>query len=316
MAEFKFPDEEGRDGPNKKVASDLEIEVIDDTPPEDRGKEPLPKEVLDKATADDDLEKYSAEVQNRIKTLKKAWHDERREKESKVRERDEAIRIAELNLRENQNLKQRLTTGEKIFVTEVTQAAKAGLDSARAKLKQAYESGDAGLITQAQEELQDAKFKLREVESFKPSLQDNNTQVESNSQTQAPRQSQPAPDPKASVWRDKNKWFGVDEEMTAAALGLHEKLVKQGVDPRSDEYYDKVDKTMRRRFPENFEENTPPPEEKPRARPATVVAGASRSTAPRQVRLTQTQVALAKRLGITPEAYARELIKTENRDNG
>ena len=133
----------------------------------------------------------------------------------------------------------------------------------------------------------------------------------------------PQVDPKAEAWREKNTWFGVDEEMTALALGLHEKLVRSGVDPNTDEYYRRVDETMRKRFPEAFddaEEDEQPQTkqaQKPARtnKPATVVAPVTRGTAPRQVRLTPTQVAIAKKLGLSNEQYARELMKLEN-DNG
>ena len=137
-------------------------------------------------------------------------------------------------------------------------------------------------------------------------------------------------DPKAEAWRQRNTWFGADEEMTALALGLHEKLVRSGVDPRSEDYYQRVDATMRKRFPEYFEEEEPQtsqtqsgstrqtePETKDSEtkspRKSANVAPVTRSTAPRQIRLTTTQVALAKKLGLTNEAYAKELMKLENR---
>ena len=128
---------------------------------------------------------------------------------------------------------------------------------------------------------------------------------------------QPALDPKAEAWKEKNPWFGTDEEMTALALGLHEKLVRSGVDPRSDDYYDRVNATMRKRFPEAFEDaeeertQTREAEKPTRTKPANVVAPVTRSSAPRQIRLTPTQVALAKKLGLSNEQYARELMKLE-----
>ena len=172
-------------------------------------------------------------------------------------------------------------------------------------------------ITEAQEELTDAKLHIKEVERFRPSLQPQENVVEQRQQVQAPQVSAPVPDPKAQAWQQKNTWFGVDEEMTALALGLHEKLVRSGVDPLSDDYYRRVDETMRKRFPESFDEDEEAPKtseaEKPsRAKPANVVAPVTRGTAPRQVRLTSSQVALAKKLGLSNEQYAFELMKLEN----
>jgi len=306
--EYKFPDEvEVED-----KSEDFKVEIEDDTPPEDRGRAPLPKNIVEELESDD-LEEYSDKVKKRLGQMKKVWHDERREKERAARERDEALRYAQQSYAENQALKQRLGQGEKVFIHEVSRAANTELATAKEKLKAAYESGDSGMIADAQEALTDAKLKLKDVESFRPSLQEPEDTVKAPSQTQAQPQSY-AVDPKAEAWRQKNMWFGADEEMTALALGLHEKLVRSGVDPRSDDYYRKVDTTIRKRFPEYFE-GSDTQEDRSSSRKATnVVAPATRSTAPRQVRLTSSQVALAKKLGLTPEAYARELMKLENRN--
>jgi hypothetical protein len=315
---FKFPDEQ--DTAKSDAAEDsLDIVVEDDTPPEDRGRTPLPKDIVDELDKDD-LEEYSDKVKKRLSQMKKVWHDERREKERASREREEALRFAQTQSDEVKRLKQRLGDGEKVFISEVTKAATTEVETAKNKLKQAYEAGDSELIANAQEAMTDAKLKLREYERYKPSLQDDNSDVERSQQTAyAPATAKP--DSKAESWREKNTWFGADEEMTALALGLHEKLVKSGVDPRTDDYYRQVDKTMRRRFPEYFgtdeqtAQNTDR-EEKPASRKnSTVVAPATRSTAPRQIRLTPTQVALAKRFGLSNEQYARELMKLEN-NNG
>ena len=313
----KFPDEMGIDGPKKKeeLHDELKIELVDDTPLEDRDRKPMPKEVVDDLEKDDDLDEYSERVQTRLKALKKVYHDERREKERASREREEAVRFAQVQLDENKALKQRLSSGEKIFVSEVTGAAKTQLEAARAALKQANASGDADLISAAQEALYDAKAKVQRAESFVPADtgQDNKTNVNNTQQSQY----QPSVDTKAAAWRDKNSWFGVDEEMTALSLALHEKLVKAGVDPRSDEYYQRIDSNIKKRFPERFEDDdkTESGDKTPR-KPATVVASVSRSTSPKQVRLNTSEVAIAKKLGITVEAYAREKLKSERTDNG
>lgn len=316
--EFKFPDEAPED---KSVAvsttdNDIEIKIEDDTPEQDRGRVPMPKNVVEELEKDD-LEEYSEKVKKRLGQMKKVWHDERRAKEAVAREKEEALRFAQAQMEENRRLKQRLGVGEKAFIQQATQSANTDLTVAKEKLKQAYESGDAEKITEAQELLTDAKLRIKEVQKFKPSLQNDNEGVQQPQQVQVPQQVQPVSDPKAESWREKNPWFGTDEEMTALALGLHEKLVRSGVDPRSDDYYDRVNATMRKRFPEAFEdaeteEKPQTKQEKPaRTKPATVVAPVTRSTAPRQVRLTPSQVALAKRLGLSNEQYARELMKLE-----
>lgn len=315
--EFKFPDEQE---PVKaaETGADFKIELVDDTPEQDRGRTPLPKNIVEELDKDD-LEDYSEKVKKRLSQMKKVWHDERREKERYAREKAEAERFAQAQFEEVQRLKARIGEGEKAYVQVATNAAASDLNSAKEKLKQAYESGDAERITEAQEALTDAKLRIKEVEKFKPALQTESKVVERSSQASTPQASAPVLDPKAEAWREKNTWFGVDEEMTALALGLHEKLVRAGVDPRSDDYYQRVDETMKKRFPEAFddaEEDAPiqtKEAEKPaRTKPATVVAPVTRGTAPRQVRLTPTQVALAKKLGLSNEQYAKELIKLEN----
>jgi len=316
--EFKFPDEieaeaEQKAEANQDVTDDIQVEIEDDTPPEDRGRKPLPKEVVNELE-NDDLEEYSEKVKKRLSQMKKVWHDERREKERAYREREEALRFAQLREQEIRQLKQRLGNGEKAYIHEVTKAANNDLATAKERLKQAYESGDAEKITDAQEALTEAKLKIKQYENFRPSLQEEESVVQQTQQYQVPPAPQPAIDPKAEAWKDKNPWFGTDEEMTALALGLHEKLVRSGVDPRSDEYYDRVNATMRKRFPDYFEEEPTQTkqEEKPaRTKPANVVAPVTRSSGPRQIRLTPTQVALAKKLGLSNEQYARELMKLE-----
>jgi hypothetical protein len=306
-AEYKFPDEV-----EVEVEPDIKVEVVDDTPPQDRNREPLPKELVEELEKDD-LEEYSDKVKKRLGQMKKVWHDERRAKETASREKDEALRFAQSAHEENKQLKQRLGAGERLFVEEVTKSANSEVAAAKEQLKQAYEAGDADRIADAQEAMTDAKLKLKDYQRFKPALQETETSVERKPEQAQTRQQ--ATDPKAENWREKNTWFGADEEMTALALGLHEKLVRSGVDPRSDDYYQRVDETMRKRFPENFEEEQTQTKDAGKPAPrkaANVVAPATRSTAPKQVRLSASQVAIAKRLGLTNEAYAKEMIKLEN----
>lgn len=317
--EFKFPDEAPAGVPDAKAeaAPEFEVKVEDDTPPQDRGRAPMPKEVVEELE-NDDLEEYSEKVKKRLGQMKKVWHDERRAKEAAQREKEEAFRFAQMREQEIRQLKQRLGNGEKAYIQEVTKSANTDFAAAKERLKQAYESGDAEKIAEAQVALTDANLRVKQYENFKPSLQEDSVGVQPTQQYQTPPVSQPATDPKAEAWREKNSWFGADEEMTALAFGLHEKLVKSGVDPRSDDYYRQIDATMRKRFPEAFEDEptqTREAEKPARTKPANVVAPVTRSSAPRQVRLTPTQVALAKRLGLSNEQYAREVMKLET-NNG
>ena len=314
LEEFKFPDEiEAVPEQEAGAPEELKIEVIDDTPPEDRNRAPLPKKIVEELD-NDDLEEYSDKVKKRLGQMKKVWHDERREKERAAREKDEALRFAQQQFEENKQLKQRLGRGEQAFAKVYTDSATKELDVAKDRLRKAYDSGDSEQIANAQTELNDAQFKLREAQRYKPALQNENEGVQPTQQVQAPARAPVQPDSQAEKWRQENTWFGANKSMTALALGLHEEMVEEGVDPRSNAYYDRLNRTMRKRFPEAFEDDTEQTtrEEKPvRTKAANVVAPATRSTAPRQVRLTSSQVALAKKFGLSNEQYAKELIKLE-----
>ena len=308
MEEYQFPDEVNE----AELVDDIQIEIVDDTPKADQGREPLPQELVAELEKDD-LEEYSDKVKKRLGQMKKVWHDERRAKEVASREKDEALRFANGYIEENKQLKQRLGAGEKLFVDEITKTANGEVLIAKEQLKQAYEAGDAEKIADAQEALTDAKLKLRDYQQYKPVVQTPEISVQRVDQAQAPRQ---VVDSKAETWKAQNTWWGVDEEMTSLALGLHEKLVRSGADPHSDEYYRRIDARMREKFPENFKGEQPQEQEKPvQRRAANVVAPATRSTAPRQVKLSPTQVTLARKFNLTNEAYAREVIRLEN-NNG
>lgn len=294
---------------------EFKLNIVDDTPPEDRNRAPLPKELVEEIEKDD-LEEYSEKVQTRIKQMKKVYHDERRAKEAAGREREEALRFAQQTYEENKQLKQRLTSDTRFFVQETAKNVTEEVGRVKERLKAAIEANDSDAIVAAQEALADTKMKLKDIQEIQRPLQEKESRVQQQQQEQPQTYQQPQADPKAAAWQKQNQWFGKDEEMTALALGLHEKLVRSGVDPTSDDYYERVDKTIRKRFPENFgevQDNDEPPA--PRKNNSTVVAPATRSTAPRQIRITASEAAIAKRLGLTPEAYAREKIKLEN-NNG
>lgn len=313
MVEFEFPDEieaKETNAAEDKAFDEAEFEIEDDTPVEDRGREPLPKEVVEELEKDE-LTDYSDRVRTRMAQLKKVWHDERRAKEATAREREEALRLAQTVYEENKQLKARLEEGEGQLVEKYKEAASREMELAKREYREAYEAGDTDRVLDAQERLTKAQLVYQQVENYRPqyknaekALQQENNQV----YTQSERPQIPRPDPKAAAWQAQNSWFGADEEMTSLALGLHEKLVKSGVDPRSDDYYRRIDDTMRKRFPEYFGGTQEQAKPAPRAK-ATVVAPATRSTAPKKIVLTKTQVNIAKKLGVTPEAYARELMK-------
>jgi hypothetical protein len=291
---------------------DYELEIEDDTPPDDRGREPMPQEMV-KELEEDELEGYTEKVKARMLQMKKVWHDERREKEKAYREQQEAINLAQKLVEENKKLKSRLTEGEKSLVLTATSAAELEMEMAKRAYKEAYDSGDSERLVEAQEKLNTAGYRLQRLKGYVPPVQTPETEVNLQQTQVAP----PAPrlDSKTEAWRKRNQWFSQDAEMTAAALGLDQKLRQEFGDQYAgtDEYWEKVDKTMRKRFPEYFGDETIEVDSKPTQRtdkPATVVAPASRSTAPKKVVLKQSQLALAKKLGLTPEQYAKEFAKT------
>jgi hypothetical protein len=302
--EFTFPDEaeekQSRAG-SKVVEIEPEVEIVDDTPEEDRNRTPMaepPKDVTD-----DELAKYDEGVQKRIKHFTKGYHEERRAKEAALREKDEAIRIAQAIVEENKKLKGSLNSNQTALIEQAKKNVANDLEEAKRKYKAAYESGDSDAMVAAQEELTDAKMKAQRISSFRPTpLQDQETNV----QMRQPEAEVPRPDEKALRWQEKNPWFGSDEEMTSFALGYHTKLIKSGVATNSDDYYEKLNSRLKQVFPDAFEsektEDAPTPPKK-----SNVVAPATRSTAPRKVVLTKSQVEIAKRLGVPLELYARKV---------
>lgn len=298
--EYKFPDEVEENTP------EIEIEIEDDTPEEDRGRQPMPKEIVDNLEQDE-LEEYDEGVKQKLKQLKKVWHDERRAKEQLAREQTEALAVAKRLYEENQKLRSAYVSGEREYISTAQSNAQMEMDAARRAYREAYESGDTDGLLAAQEKLNIAQLKVMRAENLKETpLQEPEDVVQIKREEYQSVQPQPVqPDAKARAWQERNSWFGKDEEMTATALGLHQKLVNNGVEAGSDEYYSTLDKTMRTRFSEYFGE--------PKAKPRTVVAPATRSTSSNKIKLTQSQVQIAKKFGLTPEAYAKEVLKLENK---
>ena len=243
--------------------------------------------------------------------MRKVWHDERREKESAVREQQEAVSLAQRLFEENKRIKGILSTGEKEYVTTIQSNADMELKIAQRAYKEAYEAGDSDKVVEAQQALQVANIKMMQAKNFRmPALQEQETRVQPQPVQYQPAPYVPEPDNKAVAWQNRNKWFGPERGMTAFALALHEDLRDNGVEVGSEEYYRELDKTVRKRFPEKFESQEDS-KQQTRTRPGTVVAPAVRSTAPTKVRLKQSQVNLAKKFGLTPEQYVKEVLKLE-----
>ena len=315
--DFQFPDEiDEKEKKVNDVENEIEIEVIDDRPEEDqKNATPLPKEIVEDIE-NDDLEEYSKEAKQRLLQMKKLINDERREKEQALREQQEAIRVAQTIIAENRQLKGNLTSGEKVLVGNAKQAAEQELLMAKKAYKEAYDSGDSELLVNAQESLTDAKLRVRQIEQYRPQYDEEsfkNQEIAVQSQLQ---QSQPARlDSKTQAWLDKNSWYGTDDDMSFLAMGIHRRLERDGVPIGSEHYWNSIDTEMHKRFPEKFAgESTAETKDSGRSKSSTVVAPATRSTSPKKIRLTQTQLALAKKFKLSPEQYAMELTKLESQN--
>ena len=309
MSTFKFPDEMD----DVKVTTEddqtdeqIIVDVEDNTPAEDRNKPPMEEKVKEDLY-NDELEDYSTKVKKKLIQMKRLAHEERRDKENALREQQEAVSFAQKVMEENKRLKTNLDNSEKNVLATVQRAVQMELEAAKKDYREAYDSGDTDKVMDAQERLTQATLKADKVKNFKPTpLQEEKPVV----QTAPEPTPQYRPDPSAQAWQQQNPWFGEDEEMTSLALGLHEKLRREGVQVSSQEYYRKIDATIRRRFPEKFEEEAEQ-NERPVARKSSVVAPATRTTSPKRVRLNPSELSLAKKLNLTPEQYAKAKIEME-----
>lgn len=310
--EYKFPDEtKGKNKPEKENVEDdivvemeedqddaVDVEVVDDTPPRDRNRTPSepPPDLTE-----DELKDYSDKVRKRIQHFSKGYHDERRAKEEAFRTKEELEALTAHLVEENKKLKGTVSKNQEVLLEQAKKEIAAEVEAAKRSYREAYDAGDADAIIAAQDALTTAKLKTERVENFKFT-----PEPEDNYQERVSRK--PAADPKAMEWAKHNTWFGSDDEMTSYVLGLHNKLVKDKVDPKSDEYYEIIDSRMRKLFPDRFDSEEQETAPKPR-RKANVVAPATRSTAPKKIVLNARQVALAKKYGIPLQQYALEVAK-------
>jgi hypothetical protein len=304
--EFKFPDEKAAEKAEKvdfEVENEVEVEVVDDTPEDDKNRSPMKEAPQD--VTEDELSQYSEGVKQRIKHFSKGYHEERRAKESAQREREEALRLAQNLVEENKKLQTNLGQGQQALLEQAKHVVARELEDAKRKYKEAYEAGDSDALLDAQEQLTSVKIKADKVNNFRPALQQRESSVKT-----APRESErPQVDPKANAWKDSNPWFGENKRMTAVALTIHQEIVESGVDPSSDDYYKKLNSEIREVFPDAFSSEK-------QSRKSSVVAPATRSTAPRKIVLTQSQVNIAKRLGVPLEQYARQVAEEMRKQNG
>jgi hypothetical protein len=316
---YEFPDEKAEKAAEEK----FEVEIEDDTPEEDRGRKPM-KEPVEEVT-DEELASYDEKVQKRIKKFTRGYHDERRAKEQALREREAAEEFAKQVFAENKRLQQQLSTGSEAYIEQSKSAAQIELDAAKEKYKKAYEAADPDSIVAAQEAIARATLKIDRAEGMRPiKNEEREYQPPAREAEEAPRMP-----PRTKKWVERNSdWWGIDDEMTMSAMGIDRKLQKEyGADyVGTEEYFQTIDKTMRKRFPEHFEsdqsyeEDDPPPkkrasepeeeyEDTPRraTRNTSPVAPASRSTPPSRIRLKASEAATARRLGVPIEEYAKQV---------
>ena len=317
--EFEFPDEKEAKASKAAAAEDaaFELEIEDDTPVTDRNRKAAPPP---EDPTDEELSSYDEKVQSRIKKFTRGYHDERRAKEEALREREAAENFAKQVFAENKRLQQQLSTGSQAFIAQSKNTAERALKEAKREYKEAYEAGDPDLMTEAQAKIARATLDADKVENMRP------IPVIEREFEAPQREVKPRLETRTAEWLENNSdWWGKDEEMTAAATGLDRKLQREyGVDfIGTKEYFDTIDKTMRKRFPESFEnsqsyeEDEEPPRKTSKpdedftpiraTKPASVVAPATRSTPPNRIRLKQSEVAIARRLGVTPEQYAKQV---------
>jgi hypothetical protein len=304
--EFKFPDEEVVN--NKETSgTEVEIEIVDDTPDEDKNRKPMKEAPVD--VSDDELEQYSESVKKRIQHFTKGYHEERRNKEAALREREEAVNLAQNLVEENKRLQGSLGQGQAALLDQAKKVMNAEVENAKRLYKTAYEAGDSEALVNAQDALTNASIKADRVNNFKlPPVQEHKVPVQTRSEPVI-TPTAPYVDTKARAWQDKNPWFGSDDEMTAVALTVHKKLVESNIDPTSDEYYERINSRVQQIFPDAFTSEKP-------VKKSMVVASATRSTAPRKIVLTQSQVNIAKRLGVPLEAYAKQVASDLRKQNG
>ena len=296
--EFSFPDEEKKPAAEDDGGVDVVIETSAPAKKESRSTS---------YSEDDELEKYDEKVKKRISDLQSGFHSERRRAEEATKEREEAIAFAQSVAEENKKLKGSLSEGQSALLEQAKRVVSNEVDEAKRRYKSAYESGDSDALVEAQESLTSAKIKMERVNNFRPALQKEENEVKI-----APREvpRQPQADPKAARWQSENSWFGSDDEMTSFALGLHTKLIKNGIDPNSDEYYTRLNSRIRQVFPENFDLDNNESETQTSSAPrqkSNVVAPATRSTSSSKIRLTPFQVTMAKKFGVSHELMAQKI---------
>jgi len=292
---------------NMDSSEDIVVEVEDDTPEEDKGRPRRAKGEEADIPEDDDLEKHSESVQKRIKKLKFEFHEERRRKEEAEREREAAVQYAQNAKSEADKLRKNLYEGEGVLITQAKARNESELSQAKAAYKQAYDAGDSDAVIEAQSAMVKLQTEADRIENWKPRSAEAPEQP-----APAPRPRAPEPDKKAQEWVSRNPWFTEDKAMERYAMLVHQELVEEGVDSSSDTYYSRIDVAMRQRYPDRFDDVEE--DRKPQRQAGSVVAPSGRNTATSRntVKLTSSEAAIAKRLGVSLKDYAAQKLKELN----
>ena len=307
--------------PDEVVESEneIDIEIIDDSEEKPEKKEKVFAEDVkndSEKPVDEEILNVDKGVQKRIDQLTAKHHEERRQKEQAAKLRDEAIKYAQQIKSENDRLNQLVNDGQQYLGKQAEERAEFAKQAAQQRYKEAYEQGNTEEMVAAQEALTRATMDAASAEQFNARIPEEEFVSQQQEQFVPQQQMPPRPDDKAISWQAKNQWFGSDPEMTSFAYGVHEKLVREeNIDPASDEYYERIDSRMKSVFPDFF--GSEEKEAVSSNSQSSVIAPATRNNGakPRKVQLTATQVALAKRLRVTPEQYANQLVKDMSANN-
>jgi len=281
---------------------ETEIETsVEQEQPVEQEASPEQEPVSEKPAGDDELENYSKNVQNRIKRLTEKYRKEERD-------REEAVRLSQQLMEENKKLKSRMQQLDTGYLSEYGSRLESQTDAAKRAYREAYEAGDPDRMAEAQMLISNLAIEQQRYNTAKARAEQEKLQPQREEQMQpapvAQAQPQPQPDPKAQGWAQKNSWFGEDRVMTTAAFAIHQTLVEEeGFDPNSDEYYTEIDRRMRKEFPHKFQSQ----KSGGGNQVASAGSSASRSTKQgrRTVKLTPSQVAIAKKLNVPLEEYAK-----------
>ena len=286
-----------------------EVEVVDG--PEEEGKTPQETTQVvgdtegttqgEEVTGDEDLSEYSETVKKRISKLTNRFREEERQKQS-------AITYAESIKKQNEELKARLDKLDTNYVGEFDNRVTAQAAAAKEAYKKALESGDADALYEAQQNVARIAMEEANLKRMKAQREQQAEKQKTAPTPQAQAQAQPQkPDPRAEKWAEQNEWFGQDQTMTYAAFGVHKTLIEQeGFDPNSEDYYTELDRRMRTEFPHKFSD-TRTQSSTPRVASAGATASRSATRGKRTVKLTPSQIAIAKRLGVPLEEYAKHV---------